>query len=60
MYESNAQFTLGMVVMAVIITSFLYIMGIDNEPSVKDVYDSCVESGVYVFEDSKIIKCEVK
>lgn len=57
MYDSSASFTLGMVVMALFISIFLLIFG-DN--GMDKVYNDCQVHGRHIFDDSRIIKCEVK
>jgi hypothetical protein len=49
----------SLALLAFSIVSVLFIASAHTDKEV-EIYDSCELTGVYVFADSKIIKCEVK
>ncbi len=58
MYDSNASFTLGFVVCGLLLTTLIFFLELKSEADY--IYTECENNGRYVFEDSRIIKCEVK
>ena len=56
----DGHFTIGFFTGVFMMSASIWMVNLVVEPTSEIIYNQCEEVGVYVYPDSRIIKCETK
>jgi len=56
----DGKFTIGFFTGVFLMSASIWMVNIVAEPTSERIYKQCESLGVYVYPDSRIIKCETK
>ena len=57
MYDSSGAFTLGFVTCGLLLTTVIFFLG---KSEGERIYRDCRDTGIYIYHDDRILKCEAK